>query len=84
MKDCLLSHSDETKCVRQAGESAKPGRSGEFPTTGGRDLEIESVPPSADNSPQKRSRKKGVQRVAVFPTCNVGTITWPPTFPSEM
>ena len=42
MIDCLLSHSDEIECVWQAGESAEPGRSGEFPTRGDTGLEIES------------------------------------------
>ena len=33
----------------QAGESARPGRSGEFRTKEGRELEIESLPPSASS-----------------------------------
>ena len=70
MIDCLLSHSCEMECVRQAGEPAKPGRSGEFPTKEGRDPEMEFLPPSVDNSPQLRCRMKGVglQFETVSPT----------------
>ena len=75
MIDCLLSHSDKTECVGQVGESAKPSRSGEFSTKEGRDLEIEFLLPSADNSPQLRCGMKGVKSVTVYPICSVGVLT---------